>query len=161
MSPHLIEKLCRCVSQLPQVGDVGLELFQGLRVNHASHCSITTPPRWVWHLQRERRTRLLSNPAGVPVTPTRHRSAFCSKKVIIKRGENPPFSISFFFLYLKSDNQALQLSLWRPYFRRRKQPALLQSQQPTVKAIPLLLSRVLLHISLNRRRPAGREEAEN
>lgn len=39
-------------------------------------------------------TRLSSSPAGVPVTPKRQQSALCSKKVIIKHGENS----DFFFL---------------------------------------------------------------
>lgn len=55
----------------------------------------------------QRHPRLLSSPAGVPTTPKTQQSAFCSKKVIIKRGENSDFSS---FSYLKSDNQALQLS---------------------------------------------------
>ena len=42
---HLIPALRGRVSQLSQVADVSLELFQGLCANHTSCCSITTPPR--------------------------------------------------------------------------------------------------------------------
>lgn len=42
---HLIPALGGRVSQLSQVADVSLELFQGLCANHTSCCSITTPQR--------------------------------------------------------------------------------------------------------------------
>lgn len=64
--------------------------------------------------------------------------------------------IFLFFFCLKSDNQAPHLSQWRAYLRWRKKPAVLQSRQMTVKAIPLLLSWVPLHISLSRRQLAGK-----
>lgn len=54
LTPNLIRRLCSFLSQLSQKADVGLELFQFLCTNHTSCCSITTPHRWVCHLQRER-----------------------------------------------------------------------------------------------------------
>lgn len=47
------------------------------------------------NIRSQRHTRLWWSPAGVPITPMTQQSAFCSKKVIIKRGENTDFSFLF------------------------------------------------------------------
>lgn len=105
--------------------------------------------------ERDTHTGLSSGPAGVP-----HHTKDATKCLVLKEGDNQARREHRFFV-LKSDNQALQLSRWRPYLRGGKQQTLLQTQQPTAEAIPLLLSRVLLHTSRSRRRPATREKAEN